>query len=73
METEGILLNQFASSPRTQAFGPLKARDLVAWATGDSSHTQRYQVSRLSIVPEVSHDTVLPKTASARRSSTFSP
>lgn len=51
METEGILLNQFVQfASHRQLAGPLKARDLIVWATGDSSHTRRYQVSRLSIV-----------------------
>lgn len=51
METEGILLNQFAQfASRHKLAGPLKAHDLIEWATGDSSHTRRYQVNRLSIV-----------------------
>src|SRR5271154_5870384 len=51
MGTEGILLNQFARfASNRELAGPLKSNDLIAWATGDSSHTRRYQVNRLSIV-----------------------
>jgi integrase len=51
METEGILLNQFARFALNRKLsGPLKAHNLIAWATGDSSHTRRYQVNRLSII-----------------------
>lgn len=51
MQTEGILLNQFVQfALRRKLAGPLKAHDLIAWATGDLSHTRRYQANRLSIV-----------------------
>jgi integrase len=51
METEGILLNQFVQfAAHRKLAGPLKADDLTNWASGDASHTRRYQANRLSII-----------------------
>jgi len=51
MESTGLMLMHFARfADRRRQTGPLKSEWILAWATSNSSHSQRYQAGRLSAV-----------------------